>query len=92
MSDTPGKPGSGLRWNNWNLLLLVPLVMLITPMVNFDGPRLLGMPFFYWSQFAFVIVGVLSVWIVYVKTKGEPVSHGKPDQLSVDDLDEGDVK
>ncbi|MFC0115617.1 DUF3311 domain-containing protein [Kibdelosporangium aridum] len=91
MSESPGKTGYGLRWNNWNLLLLVPLVMLITPLINFDGPHLFGMPFFYWSQFAFVIVGVLCVWIVYVKTKDEPVSH-KPDRLSVDDLDEGDAK
>jgi hypothetical protein len=92
MSDSPGKAGSGLRWNNWNLLLLVPLLMLITPLINFDGPRLLGLPFFYWSQFAFVIVGVVCVGLVYVKTKAEPVSQGKPDQLSVDDLDEGDLK
>lgn len=92
MSDTPGKPRDGLRWNNWNLLLLLPLVMLITPLINFDGPQLFGMPFFYWSQFAFVIVGVLCVGLVYVKTKDEPVSKGKPDRLSVDDLDEGDLK
>lgn len=92
MSDSPGKTGYGLRWNAWNLLLLVPLVMLVTPLINFDGPRLLGMPFFYWSQFAFVIIGVLCVWVVYVKTKDEPVSLGKPDRLSVDDLDEGDAK
>jgi hypothetical protein len=92
MSDSPGKAGSGLRWNNWNLLLLVPLLMLITPLINFSGPQLLGLPFFYWSQFAFVVVGVLCVGVVYVKTKDEPVSRGKPDQLGVDDLDEGNVK
>ena len=92
MSDSPGKAVTGLRWSNWNLLLLVPLIMLITPLINFDGPRLFGLPFFYWSQFAFVIVGVVCVGVVYVKTKDEPVDRGKPDQLSVDDLDEGGVK
>jgi hypothetical protein len=92
MSDSPGRGSSGLRWSNWNLLLIVPLAMLITPMINFDGPRLIGLPFFYWSQFAFVIVGVVCVGIVYVKTRDEPVRTDKPDQLSVDDLDEGDVK
>jgi hypothetical protein len=91
MSDSPRRAGSGLRWSNWNLLLLVPLVMLITSLINFDGPRLLGLPFFYWSQFAFVVVGVVCVGIVYVKTKDEPVSV-TPDRLPVDDLDEGDVK
>ncbi|MEV4311600.1 DUF3311 domain-containing protein [Actinocrispum sp. NPDC049592] len=92
MSEAPGKAGNGLKWNNWNLLLLVPLIMLITPLINFDGPRLLGLPFFYWSQFAFVIVGVLSVAIVYVKTRNEPVDTSAPDRLSVDDLDEGEAK
>ena len=69
MSDSPAKARSGLRWSNWNLLLLVPLAMLITPLINKDGPRLLGLPFFYWSQFAFVIVGVACVAVVYVKTR-----------------------
>jgi hypothetical protein len=77
-----------LRWSNWNLLLLVPLLMLITPWFNFDQPRLFGLPFFYWYQFAFVPVGVLCVALVYIKTKDEPASRGK-DKLGVDDLDEG---
>jgi hypothetical protein len=89
MSDTPEQAGNGLRWNAWNLLLLVPLAMLITPFINRDGPHLFGMPFFYWSQFAFVLVGVACVGIVYIKTKDEPVRTDKPDLLSADDLDEG---
>ncbi|GGP39201.1 DUF3311 domain-containing protein [Saccharothrix coeruleofusca] len=81
---------SSLRWSNWNLLLLVPLLMLITPWFNADEPRVLGLPFFYWYQFAFVPVGVLCVGLVYVKTKDRPAAvHGKPDRLGVDDLDEG---
>lgn len=59
----------GVRWSPWNLLLLVPLLMLITPWYNFETPRLFGLPFFYWYQFAFVPIGVLCVAIVYVKTK-----------------------
>jgi hypothetical protein len=80
---------SGLRWSNWNLLLLVPLLMLVTPWFNTDEPRLLGLPFFYWFQFAWVPVGVVCVGLVYIKTKDEPVVTGKPDKLGVDDLDEG---
>jgi hypothetical protein len=71
MSETPSKARSGLRWSNWNLLLLLPLLMLVTPLINKDGPRLFGMPFFYWSQFAFVIVGVACVGIVYIKTRDD---------------------
>jgi hypothetical protein len=85
----PSEPKTGLRWSNWNLLLLVPLLMLITPWFNADQPRLFGMPFFYWYQFAFVPLGVLCVALVYIKTKDAPVVTGKPDKLGVDDLDEG---
>ncbi|MCP2166246.1 DUF3311 domain-containing protein [Goodfellowiella coeruleoviolacea] len=84
-----GARRSGLRWNAWNLLLLVPLLMLITSWFNLDQPRLLGMPFFYWYQFAFVPVGVICVGLVYLKTRDEPVRTDQPDRLGVDDLDEG---
>ena len=85
----PSEPKTGLRWSNWNLLLIVPLLMLITPWFNMDEPRLFGMPFFYWYQFLFVPLGVLCVGLVYVKTKDEAVVTGKADKLGVDDLDEG---
>ncbi|ACU40791.1 DUF3311 domain-containing protein [Actinosynnema pretiosum subsp. pretiosum] len=78
---------TGLRWSNWNLLLLLPLLMLITPWFNSDEPRVLGLPFFYWYQFAFVPLGVLCVGLVYVKTKDAPATTG-PDRLDVDALDE----
>lgn len=73
----------------WNLFLLIPLLVLVTPLFNMDSPRLFGIPFFYWFQLLFVLVGVLCVAVVYVTTKDEPTSR-KPDRLSVDDLDEGD--
>jgi hypothetical protein len=60
---------SGLRFNAWNLLLLVPLLMLVTPWFNSDQPRLGGVPFFYWFQLLFVVVGVACVWIVYLMTR-----------------------
>ena len=85
----PSDHKTGLRWSNWNLLLIVPLLMLITPWFNIDEPRIFGLPFFYWYQFAFVPLGVLCVGLVYLKTKDEPVVTGKPDKLGVDDLDEG---
>lgn len=85
----PSDHKTGLRWSNWNLLLILPLFMLITPWFNMDEPRIFGLPFFYWYQFLFVPLGVLCVGLVYVKTKDEPVVTGKPDKLGVDDLDEG---
>jgi uncharacterized protein DUF3311 len=89
MSDSPGRASSGLRWSNWNLLLLVPLITLVTPLFNYRGPEFLGLPFFYWWQLVFVIVGVVCVGLVYVKTKDRPARSGKAEHVSVDDLDEG---
>lgn len=77
----PSRPESrahpALRWSNWNLLLLVPLLTLATPLFNRDEPRLFGMPLFYWFQFAFVPIGVICVAVVYVKTRN---SDGRVDR------------
>jgi hypothetical protein len=82
-------PGtSGLRWSPWNLLLIVPLLWLVTPIFNRTGPELFGMPFYYWFQFLGIVVGVLSTSIVYLKTRDRTTTApGEP--LDVDDLDEG---
>ena len=64
------KPRS-LRWSNWNLLLLVPLLILVTPVYNRIEPRLLGFPFFYWYQFLWVPVGVICTAVVYLKTRDD---------------------
>jgi Protein of unknown function (DUF3311) len=86
----PSPPsGSGLRWNSWNLLLLIPFLMLVTPWFNTIEPRLFGMPFFYWIQFAFVPVGVVCVAIVYRMTKTEPTAPPPGLPPGVDRLDEG---
>ncbi len=79
----------GLRLSPWNLLLLVPFLMLVTPWINSVEPRLLGMPFFYWVQFAFVPVGVVCVAVVYLRTRDDdpPAAEGVPPD--VDELDEG---
>ncbi|MGH3692846.1 MAG: DUF3311 domain-containing protein [Pseudonocardiaceae bacterium] len=57
---------SALRWK---LLLLVPLLVLVTPLFNADEPRLFGFPLFYWVQFLFIPLGVACVAVVYVKTR-----------------------
>ncbi|MGH3826686.1 MAG: DUF3311 domain-containing protein [Pseudonocardiaceae bacterium] len=65
-SDSPQSPAP--RWTSWNLLLLVPLLVLVTPLHNSDKPRLFGFPFFYWFQFLFIPLGVICVTVVYLKT------------------------
>ena len=90
MSGTGNRQrGDGLRFSPWNLMLLLPFLTLVTPWWNSIEPRLFGMPFFYWSQFAFVVVGVGSVAVVYVRTRDEPVTRAAGAPLDVDELDEG---
>ena len=79
---SPGRGPNALIWRWWNLLLLLPLLMLITPWFNKDKPRLFGMPFFYWYQMAFVFVGVACVSIVYAATRTDPTSKLPPPEAA----------
>ena len=49
-------------------MLLVPLLVLVTPVFNRDEPRVFGFPLFYWVQFLFIPLGVACVAVVYCKT------------------------
>ncbi len=57
------------RAGAWYLLLLVPFLALATPWFNTVEPRLLGMPFFYWSQFAWIPVTVACLAVVHLRTR-----------------------
>ena len=54
----------------WYWLLLVPLVgLLIPPIYNSSDPELIGLPFFYWYQLAWVPISVAVTALVYRKTR-----------------------
>jgi Protein of unknown function (DUF3311) len=58
----------GRRWVYW--LLVVPaLLAMWPPLFNRLEPTLFGMPFFYWSQFALILLAMLVTAIVHVVTK-----------------------
>jgi hypothetical protein len=62
-----------LRW--WYLLLAIPFAgLLYPPLYARHDPELLGFPFFYWYQLAWVPISSLLVWLVY--------RSGKPDEAS----------
>jgi uncharacterized protein DUF3311 len=88
-SDKPGGRESGLVFSPWNLLLLIPFIVLLTPLYNRESPELFGMPFFYWFQFAVIPVGVLCTMIVYRMTRKKPVTRAGGEPPDVDELDEG---
>jgi uncharacterized membrane protein YhdT len=59
---------AGKRW--WYLLLVLPFAgLLIVPIYAHETPKLFGFPFFYWYQFAWVIVAALLTIVVYKVTK-----------------------
>jgi len=53
---------------SWNLILLVPLLVLATPLYNRDAPRLGGFPMFYWVPVLFIPLSVICVALVCQKT------------------------
>lgn len=60
-------PPSPSPW--WYALLIVPFVgMLWVPFYNSVEPRLDGVPFFYWYQFAFIAVSAALTAVVYFAT------------------------
>ncbi|MDN5859862.1 MAG: DUF3311 domain-containing protein, partial [Pseudonocardia sp.] len=72
----PERRGGALSGNPWNLFLLIPFLMLVTPWYNSIEPELFGMPFFYWSQFLWVPIGVVCVAVVHLRTDRDVLVSG----------------
>ncbi len=54
----------------WYLLLALPYIFLLWPsLYNKTEPQLMGFPFFYWYQFAWVIASAILTAIVYLATE-----------------------
>ncbi|MDQ3849281.1 MAG: DUF3311 domain-containing protein [Actinomycetota bacterium] len=57
------------RW--WYALLVLPFLgLLYPPLYATRDPELAGIPFFYWYQFAWVIVAAVLTFVVYLGTRG----------------------
>jgi hypothetical protein len=60
--------GEPSRW--WYALLGLPLLgLLYPPLYATRDPELAGIPFFYWYQFAWVLVAVVLTVVVYLATR-----------------------
>ncbi len=56
--------------SRWHWLVAVAVVIpLLTPLYNRIQPRLFGLPFFYWSQMAFIGLAACVTAAVYQATK-----------------------
>lgn len=63
---TEHRSGSG----KWYFLLLLPYIGLLwLPFYAKAEPRLLGFPFFYWYQFAWVLLTMFLIDFVYRRTR-----------------------
>lgn len=63
------KPAKSARHSVWNLLLLLPALALAFPGVYARAtPEVFDIPFFYWYQFAWIILTGVITAIVYRAT------------------------
>ena len=62
-------PTEGSR-TRWKLLLILPYLALCFPWLYArNAPELFGFPFFYWYQFAWVIISSALMGLVYWRLK-----------------------
>jgi hypothetical protein len=69
MSNARGKADG---WSWWYLLFIIQwIVVLWPPFYNKAEPSWIGIPFFYWYQLLWVIIGAIFTAIVYFATESK---------------------
>ena len=64
----PSKKRRGWSW--WHLFLLIQFVAVLwPPFYNKVEPTWIGMPFFYWYQLLWILIGAALTAIVYFATE-----------------------
>jgi hypothetical protein len=65
------RPRQHERNTSWYWLFVIPFVFLLLPFIyNTKNPELIGIPFFYWYQVAWVPLVAVITLVVYGKTRG----------------------
>ena len=68
MMNQAGERRRGWSW--WYLLFVIQFIAVLwPPFYNKAEPALIGMPFFYWYQLLWVIIGAILTAIVYFATE-----------------------
>jgi uncharacterized protein DUF3311 len=66
-------------WSWWYLLFIIQFVAVLwPPFYNKAEPAIAGMPFFYWYQLLWVIIGAILTAIVYFVTEAQ--ASGRVDE------------
>ena len=56
-------------WSWWHLLFVIQFIAVLwPPFYNRAEPSLIGLPFFYWYQLLWIILGAILTAIVYFAT------------------------
>lgn len=66
---TSTQPANRKSWTTWLMLLLPYLALCFPQLYARATPALLGFPFFYWYQFAWVVLTSLLLGVVYRRLK-----------------------
>ena len=72
MDQRTNQPTSERRggWSWWYILFVIQFIAVLwPPFYNKAEPTLIGMPFFYWYQLLWVIIGAVLTAIVYFATR-----------------------
>jgi hypothetical protein len=70
MDQRSGSEQRGGGWSWWYLLFVIQVIAVIwPPFYNKVEPSWIGMPFFYWYQLLWVIIGAVLTAIVYFATE-----------------------
>jgi len=57
-------------WSWWHVLLIIPFIAVLwVPSYNSVEPVWAGIPFFYWYQLLWVIIGAVITAVVYFATE-----------------------
>ncbi len=89
-SDAPPRGWTDVRFRAWNLLLLVPLIVIVTPLFDTAEPSPGGLPFFYWFQVAIIPIGIACTVAVHLMTRSSEEEVTADRDVAAGDVDDLD--
>jgi Protein of unknown function (DUF3311) len=68
--QSTGRENQHSKWSSWYLLFVIQFIAVLwPPFYNSAEPSWAGIPFFYWYQLLWVIIGAILTAIVYFATE-----------------------
>jgi hypothetical protein len=65
-----GPNGEHDAWSWWYVLLIIPFIAVLwVPWYNAAEPMWIGIPYFYWYQLLWILIGAVITAVVYFATE-----------------------